>query len=192
MDSEAALLHGLSTGNEKAFEIIYNKYFVHVFGFANRFIPNRHAAEDIVLDSFVRLWEKRKEFTADTRLKPYLFTLVKNASLNYLRGMDREQLRYRKLEAELQQVMDFEDEKMGLEFDVFQSLYNEIERLPGKLPAVMELSLKGWKNHEIATQLGLKEKTVRNLKVEAIKLLKVKLIDKDLFLLLLLVCIKKN
>ncbi|HVI45642.1 MAG TPA: sigma-70 family RNA polymerase sigma factor [Chitinophaga sp.] len=191
MDSEAELLQGLSKGNEKALEIIYSRYFVHVFGLASRFIPNRHAAEDIVLDSFTRLWEKRAEFPADTRLKPYLFTLVKNASLNYLRGMGREQIRYRKIEAELQQVKDFEDETIGLEFDVFRSLYNEIERLPGKLPAVMSLSLKGWKNQEIAEQLGLKEKTVRNLKVEAIKLLKVNLTDKDVLLLLLMYCIKK-
>lgn len=54
---------------------------------AESYVHNRHAAEDITDDSFIRLWEKRDDIMTD-RWEAYIFKAIVNRCLDHLRSND--------------------------------------------------------------------------------------------------------
>lgn len=182
---ETLLVEKLSRDDKTAFEAIYNQYFIQVYQFSFRFVGDRQAAEDIALETFEKLWDKRAGLEAGSRLGAWLYTIARNASLNYMRNEQRRSDQYRELASLTPAAAGFED-LADPRSEIYRRLYLEIEQLPGKMADVMLLSLKGRKNGEIALALGIAEKTVRNLKVEAIKQLRTTLLRNELLFLLLL------
>ena len=70
---------------QSSFEKIYKLYYPKMFAFAKNYIQANEDAENVVQDVFVVLWEKKDELELSCTLTTYLFTLVKNRCLNYLR-----------------------------------------------------------------------------------------------------------
>lgn len=182
---EIILLRQLSDNDRRAFETVYNYYFLLVFSFSLKFVEDRQVAEDITLETFVKLWDKRSNLSTYSNISPLLYTIARNACLNHLRDEDRMNRRHQEL------ARQQSGEQLSLESfstvreEIYQHLYLEIEKLPGKMAHIVQLSLKGFKNGEIADQTGISEKTVRNLKTEAIKQLRTKLLKNELLHLLI-------
>jgi RNA polymerase sigma factor (sigma-70 family) len=134
----------------------------------------------------MKLWSKRAGFEQMGKLESFLFTTAKNACLNHLRDQKR-QLANQK---QLVYLLEAEDEHKWLTQEipilVYQHIYDEIAKLPEKMQAIIKMNLDGMKNEEIGLQLGIAEKTVRNLKTEAIKLLRIAIINKELMVIQLL------
>lgn len=183
---EIVLLRQLSDNDRGAFETVYNYYFLLVFSFSLKFVEDRQVAEDITLETFVKLWDKRSSLATGSNISALLYTIARNACLNHLRDEDRMNRRHQEL------ARQQSDEQLSLESfnnvreEIYQHLYLEIGKLPGKMANIVQLSLKGFKNAEIADQTGISEKTVRNLKTEAIKQLRTKLLKNELLQLLVL------
>ncbi len=78
------LLHSVCTlDDEKAFETLFRLFYSRLFRFAQQYVHSRELAEEVVSDVFVKLWNNRKEMLRIEKLETYLFTAVKNQSLNY-------------------------------------------------------------------------------------------------------------
>ena len=183
---ETLLVEKLSRDDDRtAFEAIYNQYFIQVYHCAFRFVGDRQVAEDIALETFAKLWDKRAGLEAGSKLGAWLYTIARNASLNHMRNEQRRSDQYQELASLTPATAGLED-LTDPRSEIYRRLYLEIEQLPGKMGEVMLLSLKGRKNGEIALTLGIAEKTVRNLKTEAIKQLRASLLRNELLLLLLL------
>lgn len=71
--------------SQENFEQIYKQYYPKMFAFAKNYIPANEDAENIVQDVFLSLWERKQEIVISYTLVTYLFTLVKNRCLNFLR-----------------------------------------------------------------------------------------------------------
>ncbi|MGH7493700.1 MAG: RNA polymerase sigma-70 factor [bacterium] len=56
-----------------------------MFNFAHYKLRNVEAAEDIVQEVFIKLWENRHQIKAERSLKSYLYTITTNLALNYIR-----------------------------------------------------------------------------------------------------------
>lgn len=67
------------------FEKLYKLYYPKMFAFAKNYVPANEDAENIVHDVFLTLWERKEEIEISFTLTTYLFTLVKNRCLNFLR-----------------------------------------------------------------------------------------------------------
>ena len=72
-------------GNKDAYEIIMNKYMTQAISFANKYVHDSFAAEDIVQDSFVDVYMQRLNFKQEYQFSTYLYAIVKNKSINYLK-----------------------------------------------------------------------------------------------------------
>ena len=79
--NEQELFERLRTDDEAAFRVIYNNYSSKLYYFVLEFIPLKDVAENIVHDTFVTLWNRRKELKDNTNLASYLFTGAKNNAL---------------------------------------------------------------------------------------------------------------
>lgn len=72
-------------GDKKALEMIYKRYYKGLHGFARAFIREFQVAEDIIQNVFLKIWENKETWNPDGKLRHYLFTAVRNESLNYKR-----------------------------------------------------------------------------------------------------------
>lgn len=102
--------------------------------------------------------------------------MIKNESLNYLRGTEREKKRYNKLEIE-----EYEHPTVLnrlIEEDINQILIDAINTLPGQSARIMRLVLSGYENKEIAQVIGVSVNTIKTLKYSAMKKLKEFLISR--------------
>lgn len=78
------LLDAIKRNDKIAFEFLFKKFYPRLFNYAIRFIQNNEAAEDILQECFLKIWEKRQHLLYMS-LASLLFTRVRNSCLNYLK-----------------------------------------------------------------------------------------------------------
>ena len=186
-NSKDTLAIEFKEGSTDALNRIYLLYFRSLCFFANRIVDNQLEAEDIVAESFIKLWHKYNEFETLTNIKAFLFIATKNSCLNYIKKIEHQTSIHEQLQRE---SVPFEEDTYfaEIEAEMLQQLYTEIERLPRKCKNIFKLIyLEGLKTDEIAQRLEISNKTVLNQKLRAIQLLRSALFKKNLLYLLLLI-----
>lgn len=145
-------------------------------------MKDNFAAEEVVEDVMLELWENRLKFEKVNDVKSYLYTMVKNGSLAAL----KKQQKNVKLDESLSDdVLEFDYNI--LEEEVFSVLIDALNSLPEKCREVFELScLEGMKYKDIAEQLAISMNTVKSQRARAIELLKEKLTNYPELLFILL------
>ena len=159
------------------FENLFKSHYAELCGFANKYLEDLEAAEEIVQAFFVKFWENRETVNAKTSQRSYIFTSVKNACLNQIKHIKiREEYKVvnqREME-DSQYAVD--DEFEAIELD--QKIRKSIESLPeGRRRVFIMSRFDGLKYKEIAEKLKISVKTVENQMGSAIKYLKSELSD---------------
>lgn len=83
------ILKLIRIGDKQAFKELFDSYFIPLCRFARIYIGDHHTAEEVVLDVFASVWEKREQLEIKISWKAYLFQAVKNKAFNYIRDNDR-------------------------------------------------------------------------------------------------------
>jgi hypothetical protein len=78
-------------GEELGFNYFFHLYFKPLVHFAYSIVNSLQAAEDVVEDSFIKLWEKREAIEAPG-LKSYLYASVRNGCIDLLRRNDHHEV----------------------------------------------------------------------------------------------------
>lgn len=84
--TEREWLDQLRTGDAKTFEAMFRAYAAPLCDFAFSYVHAREIAEEIVQDLFCWIWEQRFTIEMPHGMRPWLFTAVRNRSLNVLRN----------------------------------------------------------------------------------------------------------
>ena len=71
--------------DQKAFSEFFDYYHSKLIKFAHLYVPNYNQSEEIVSEVLIKLLKKRKELHKIEKFEGYLFTMVKNQSLNLLK-----------------------------------------------------------------------------------------------------------
>ena len=182
-ENERQLFEKLRNSDEAAFRIIYNNYSSKLYYFVFEFIPLKDIAENIVQDTFVTLWNRRKDLKDDTNLASYLFTGAKNNALYRLRDKKYRQKLF-------SNAMDVSELNLNTDalttVDTSAFAFQEIEQiiqetlsnLPPQCRKVFELSrLQEMKNKEIAEELNISVRTVEAHISKGLKAFKIALKD---------------
>ncbi|MCE2848726.1 MAG: RNA polymerase sigma-70 factor [Chitinophagaceae bacterium] len=147
-------------------------YYPPLCLFAKRILKNEAAAEDVATETFVKFWQKEKEFTDLLQVKKYLYTAVRNGCLNVIRGQKREDERHSTFTNAL--LCD-EDafEKEVLYTELLAEIRKAIDGFSPRMREIFILSyFKHLTNEQIATTLQLSNQTVRNQKALALTILR--------------------
>jgi len=185
--SDEALLGLLRHKELNAFEEIYSRYWKRLYSMCYKRVQSREISEELVQDIFTSLWMNRGT-TSIENLSSYLFTAIKYKVINHLeKEMSRKTYSQDRLNSKV--CEDNSTEETVLLDDLEVALEREIGKLPAKrqmiykLHRVENLSLK-----QVASQLGISEKTVENQFGKALKMLKVNL-KHFTFIISLLACL---
>ncbi|MCB0640887.1 MAG: RNA polymerase sigma-70 factor [Phaeodactylibacter sp.] len=171
-----------------AFEQLFKSHFAYLCNFANQYVQDQDAAQEICQKVFIRLWEKREEMDPQQSIQSYLFTAVKNRCLNHLR--DTKKYRSRILDLDCGDL-DFsrDDQDLLAAEELQQRIEAALAALPDKCRQVFEMSrYRNMKYQEIAEELAISPKTVEAHMSKALKTLREALSDYQLGVLLLWLC----
>jgi len=162
MSREQEIIDAIRAKDKKVFEALYKEHYRQLFAVALRYVRQATAAEEIVHDVFLMIWNKAEQLTIQYSVKSYLYKAVVNASLNYIKKEKTEsgkQEVYMKVQVPDEQEQEERERKESL----LLSLEKALDILPPKCKEVMYLSRFGkLKQQEIAAQMQISVKTVKN------------------------------
>ncbi|MDP2113112.1 MAG: RNA polymerase sigma-70 factor [Bacteroidota bacterium] len=171
----------LRKGDKKAYEAVYNEFFGVLYHLCLNYLHDEKVAEELVQDTFLKLWEIRETLNDQINIRNFLYTITKNNCLNHLRNQ-KISLKHQENMKYLEMQFNYEAlEKLG-NYLQFEELRNKIDEAISKLPAEVietfklsrfeELSYR-----EIAEQQGISIKTVEARISKALRILRVELRD---------------
>jgi RNA polymerase sigma-70 factor (ECF subfamily) len=167
----------LNQKQEAAFEVMFNLYYPRLVWFAKEYVPYQDA-KSLVQDAFITFWEKNPIVSNESQLQSYIYTLVKNNCLMFLRHEKVKKGFADKTGMKMQnQVYQSALEQLNTSEMAFQEIETIIEKTLAKLPPrcreVFILSrLEGKKNHEVAKELNISVKAVEAQITKALKAFK--------------------
>ncbi len=168
--------------NERYVEQLFREQFENLCNFAKAYIHDPDIAKEIVQEVFINLWTKRDSIEPGKPVKSYLFTSVRNRSLNYIR--DHKKFQSFVLDVEIEEKFRSDDLDMMESEEARIKIENAIQKLPEKCREVFEMSrFEEMKYNEIAVELNISVKTVEVHISKALKILREEL--KDLLMILL-------
>lgn len=153
------------------YEQLFKENYQYLVNFARQYVGDDNSCEDIVQKVFIRLWEKRANIETGQGIKSYLFTAVRNRSLNYLR--DTKKYRSELLDINCAEVdTGFEADHFAI-VELEDKIAEALASLPEKCRLVFEMSrYQEMKYREIAEELHISTKTVEAHMSKALKALK--------------------
>ena len=168
---EKELIIRLKQGSKEAFTTLYKQYWKQVYDFSRLYLTSVSAAEEVVQEVFIKVWESREFLREDDNFKGLLFIITRNMIFNQHRKKLNEDFYRVTVLAAMEQSYDIEDEIETNNLREYIDLL--IEELPPRRREIFNLSRKENKSYkEIALLLNISEKTVENQIHEALKFLK--------------------
>ncbi len=168
------------------FEETYITYFPLLYNYALVITKDQAAAEDVVSEIFLKLWEEQHSLVIGKSLKSYLFKSVYNQCLNILKHK-KVQRKYEDFFKHLQLLneggADYPLSTL-LENEITETLQKAIEKLPPQCRKIFDMSRNENMTHEeIAIELGVSVNTVHTQIRRALEKLRIELKDFLPFLL---------
>lgn len=81
----SGLVDRIRAGDAAAFERLFRHCYADLVSYARHFLAHREAAEDVVQDVLVHVWERRQALPDVAALRPYLYQAVRRRAIDYLR-----------------------------------------------------------------------------------------------------------
>ena len=156
--SEEALVKACQKGDPKAQRRVYEKYAPKMLGICFRYVHDDFEAEEIMIEGFVRVFDKIESFKLEGSFEGWIRRIMVNESLMYLRSNKKYQF-----EISYDQIL-YEPEPEQFRTDLeTQDLLKLIEKLPLGYRTVFNLyAIEGYSHAEIAKQLGITESTSKS------------------------------
>lgn len=171
--TEEQIIEGLNRGDEKAMKEVFRLHKNALLFFGWKYMPWDGMVEEIVSDTFIKLWDRRKNFENLSKIRSFLWRTVKNACINAI----IEDERHEKHHKEIFELSDrsYEMDSNLIRAELLSKIYEEAKKLPDARRKIFEMSFKdGFSVEQIADILNISRDTVRVQKARAINWLKAK------------------
>jgi RNA polymerase sigma-70 factor, ECF subfamily len=175
----------LTKRDDTAFEMVFKTYFKRLHSYAFTILKNNTEAEDIVQKVFVKLWEKDEDpYSLPGSLNAYLYRAVHNESLNYLKHQRVKASHQLHVAYSMKNATEQPARKIFTS-ELEQKIQAALNQLPEQCRTIFQMSrFDELKYREIADMLDISVKTVENQMGKALKLLRIRLAEFLIFLLL--------
>ena len=188
--TDKLLLKRLVSGNEKAFQSLFDIYQKDVFSYSFSLLKSETYADEIVQEVFIKVWLKRNSLDYCLSFKSYLMTITKNMTLNFLKKAANDQ--------KLREAVFYQSQKS------YNPIYNQIREkdlevikqtaidlLPPKRKVIFEMARnEGMSYEDISQKLGISRNTVKSQMRKALETIRNFLLDHQIPLILLILALE--
>lgn len=173
--------------DQDAFRVLFLQFFSPLCVFANRYVEDKETCEDIVQDTFMRIWEKRKGIFITSSFRNFIVTSVRNSCIDYLRKQELEN-------NWVQWRIDVDSEENNGDIYTLRELQSILKEALSKVPENIRTTFEmnrfeGKKYAEIDELKQISVKAVESHICKVLKYLRTELKD---FLPLLLLILSEN
>lgn len=159
--------------SEDDFRLLYDLLYDSFFRIAGYYLKKEEWTQEVVLDVFLTLWNKRVDLVSIDNFDNYCFILLKNTSLNYI---EKHKHKFISLDDTIKLEHSETPESNLLNDELLLVYVNALEELPPKCREVFVLIREqGLSYKEVAYQLDISIKTVDSQLQKAIKSIKEKI-----------------
>lgn len=85
IDTDKQLVIEYRMGNTKAFDVLVSQNLKRVYNIALDYCKDTDVAEDIVQETFVKVWKNIHKFETNKKFRPWLYQITRNTAMDYLR-----------------------------------------------------------------------------------------------------------
>ncbi|SMO38855.1 RNA polymerase sigma-70 factor [Solitalea koreensis] len=175
------IINGFRNGEEVACRQLYALYYRPLCYFAQKLVHNKEEAEDIVVNTFLKLLNKKNDFDNLPDIKSFLYQAVRNTCFDFLRKSKYRDKANKEIEY-LSEAYEFFGEEEMITANVLQIIYAEVENLPGQCKQIFKsIFIEGKSTSVVASEMGISTQTVLNQKTKALQKLRLILYKEGLY-----------
>ncbi|MBS5442991.1 MAG: sigma-70 family RNA polymerase sigma factor [Bacteroides sp.] len=177
MEKQRKILLAVQSGSEKAYKELYEQWVSRLYRFVFQYLKSKDASEDVVQETFLRIWSNRANLNPDTSFKSYLFTIAYHFLLKEI----RRQLNNPLMEDYVEYLNRLSTETIEVEslmcYDQFvEALEKGKQYLSPRQRTIFEMNKEyGMSIPEISEKLSITNQVTRNQLCMALKILRVEL-----------------
>lgn len=160
--NDAEVLKRMADGDMAAYRFLFDQHFSDLCNFLLIYLHSKELAEEIALEIFTYIWEKRKTLQIKVSFKSFLFSSAKNRAISLYRKEQKKL--FTSIESEQSISPEDSDSLHFLEnIELRKIIDHAISKLPEKSKQIYLLAWEENLSHkEIAEQMGITPKTVEN------------------------------
>lgn len=167
------LMQRAKQGDKQAFEQLYHYYFIPVFRYIRRRVPQTQDAEDLAQAVFLKVYTSRTAFT-DQNISPlaYFFTVARSLVADHWKKNNKGEVSADEIE--------IPDNETSMEQKVAQQISVEqaLDTLSKEQQQVLKLKFfEGCDTREIALKLQKTEMNIRQIQCRALRQLRARLLS---------------
>lgn len=157
-NSEDQLVRALKKEDPRAQKKVYDKYCNRMLGLCQRYVGDRMLAEDVLMEGFMKVFDKIDQFKNEGSLEGWIRRIMVNESLGFLRQQKRKPESNPVDDAFQIADVSFADNHLHA-----AELMELVARLPTGYRTVFNLyAIEGFNHIEIASMLGVTESTSKS------------------------------
>jgi RNA polymerase sigma-70 factor (ECF subfamily) len=163
---ERDFVHGLRENDPQAFKVLYEKYAPKLHAFSSRFNFTHEEAEEIVQETFIRIWQNRQSIDPDKSFNTFLITIAKHLIYNQIRHNTYRVKYLNEQKSGIEKIAS----NAATERELQKLIQKGMGHLPDKCRKIFSKSrIDGLSNGEIANELNISRSTVENQLNKALK-----------------------
>ena len=174
-EDQKEVIELLNQSDQKAFNILFRLYSARVYHFSYSYLKSTEEAEEIVQDTFIKIWENRATIDASYSFSGFIFTVAHHLILNRIRKIRNENHCKAVLAVSSVNTQNETEEKI-LHAELERVQQAALTELPPKRKIIYQMIREeGMTYKQVAEQLNISVKTVESQMTEAIKHFRAKL-----------------
>ncbi len=176
----AEFIENLRAGDRAAFQQLYTVCYRALWKYASRILSDEESAEDLVAETFVKVWQQRETFESYQGLLKFCYVVTRNACLTWLRDTQRHAAIHKKLSYQQDKISE-EIHQSLIRAELLQLILLESADLPPKMKEVFSLLfLEGLSLPEVALKMEVSIHTAKAQRAEALRKLRAALSRKGI------------
>ena len=174
IEKQRKILLSVRNGSEKAYQELYEQWVSRLYGFVFQYLKSKDATDDVVQETFLRIWSNRANLNPDVSFKSYLFTIAYHFLLKEMRRQLNNPLMEDYVEYLNRSSTETAEAESLMCYDQF---VNALEKGKQHLSRIIfEMNKEyGMSISEISEKLSITNQVVRNQLCMALKILRVEL-----------------
>jgi RNA polymerase sigma-70 factor (ECF subfamily) len=157
------IINEIRNGNRNVFKTFFDKNYTIFVTYANGYLYDKAASEDIIQEIFIYVWEHANKIQIKSSLNGYMYAMIRNRCLNYLKTIKiTDRTNFLEFNINLMTEHRFDSTSKADKTIVYHQILNIVETLPERMQQIVKLKfLHNYKYLEIAKEMNISVNTVK-------------------------------